>query len=76
MDIWSLKGDHILTVSGHSAPIKGVAWIGMNDDRTLFASAKTADQKLKLVAQREDLLEINLIINLSKILFQIYLNTF
>jgi ribosome biogenesis protein YTM1 len=47
VNIWSLKGDHILTVSGHSAPIKGVAWIGMNDDRALFASA-SKDQTIMI----------------------------
>lgn len=38
VNIWNMKGEHKLTLSGHDAPVKGVAWISLNDDIGLFAS--------------------------------------
>lgn len=32
VNIWNMKGEHKLTLNGHDAPIKGVAWISLNED--------------------------------------------
>lgn len=37
--MWLVNGKHLLTIPGHSAPIKAVAWISMNDEIGTFASA-------------------------------------
>lgn len=47
LNIWTLKGDHKLTVVGHDAPIKGVTWIKMNEDVAVFASA-SKDQTIMI----------------------------
>ena len=38
VNIWNMKGEHKLTLNGHEAPIKGVAWISLNDEVGMFAS--------------------------------------
>lgn len=38
VNIWNMKGEHKLTLNGHEAPVKGVAWIHMSDDVGTFAS--------------------------------------
>ncbi|XP_034948581.1 ribosome biogenesis protein WDR12 homolog [Chelonus insularis] len=37
--IWTSKGKHKLTIPGHSAPIKSVAWISMDSETGIFVSA-------------------------------------
>lgn len=32
VNIWNMKGEHKLTLTGHDAPIKGVSWISLNED--------------------------------------------
>lgn len=41
VNIWNMKGEHKLALTGHSAPVKGVSWISLNEDlgRGLFATA-------------------------------------
>ncbi|KAJ6650186.1 Ribosome biogenesis protein WDR12 like [Pseudolycoriella hygida] len=39
INIWTTKGKHVLTVSGHSAPVKAVAWVSINDKTGVFVSA-------------------------------------
>lgn len=38
VNIWNMKGEHKLTLSAHDAPIKGVAWISLDEDNGTFAS--------------------------------------
>lgn len=49
VNIWTMKGDHKLTLSGHDAPIKGVCWISMNEQNGIatFASA-SKDQTIMI----------------------------
>ncbi|KAL0134859.1 hypothetical protein PUN28_001562 [Cardiocondyla obscurior] len=39
LHIWSLKGQHQLTIPGHTSPLKAVAWISLDDDNASFVSA-------------------------------------
>ena len=32
LHIWTAKGKHHLTITGHTQPIKAVAWISLNDE--------------------------------------------
>lgn len=36
VQIWSVKGMHQLTVSGHTGPVKTVSWVLVNSDTALF----------------------------------------
>ncbi|CRL01098.1 CLUMA_CG014360, isoform A [Clunio marinus] len=49
VNVWNMKGDHKLTLSGHEAPIKGVTWISVNEDTgmALFASG-SKDQTIMI----------------------------
>lgn len=38
VNIWNMKGEHKLTLNGHEAPVKSVAWISLNEDNGTFAS--------------------------------------
>lgn len=38
VNIWNMKGEHKLTLNIHEAPVKGVAWISLNEESGLFAS--------------------------------------
>ncbi|XP_059612526.1 ribosome biogenesis protein WDR12 homolog [Phlebotomus argentipes] len=39
VNIWTAKGEHKLTISGHSSPIKAVSWISLNAELGVFVSA-------------------------------------
>ncbi|CAG5087248.1 Similar to AAEL005041: Ribosome biogenesis protein WDR12 homolog (Aedes aegypti) [Cotesia congregata] len=39
VQIWTSKGQHKLTIPGHSAPVKSVAWISMDLESGTFVSA-------------------------------------
>jgi ribosome biogenesis protein len=49
VNIWNMKGEHKLTLNGHDAPVKGVAWISMNEDTGtgMFASG-SKDQTIMI----------------------------
>lgn len=49
VNIWNMKGEHKLTLSGHDAPVKGVAWISINEDtgKGMFASG-SKDQTIMI----------------------------
>lgn len=47
VNIWNMKGEHLLTINGHSAPVKGVAWISSSNDSSLIASA-SKDQTIMI----------------------------
>lgn len=38
VNLWTTKGEHKLTIPGHSAPVKAVAWIELTETRGVFAS--------------------------------------
>lgn len=38
VNLWNMKGEHKLTLTGHDAPIKGVSWINHNEETATFAS--------------------------------------
>ena len=38
VNIWTIKGTHKLTIPGHTAPVKAVTWIDLNEHRGVFAS--------------------------------------
>lgn len=38
VNIWNMRGEHKLTLNGHEAPVKGVAWISLNEDVGMFAT--------------------------------------
>jgi ribosome biogenesis protein YTM1 len=40
VNVWSMKGEHKLTLNGHEAPVKGVGWISLNEENNVatFAS--------------------------------------
>ncbi|KAL0267883.1 UNVERIFIED_CONTAM: hypothetical protein PYX00_010029 [Menopon gallinae] len=38
VQIWSVKGMHQLTVTGHTGPVKTVSWVLVNSDAALFLS--------------------------------------
>lgn len=39
VNVWLVNGKHLLTIPGHSAPIKAVTWISVSDKVGVFASA-------------------------------------
>lgn len=39
VNLWTTKGKHVLTIPGHTAPIKAVAWVSLNEQTGVFASA-------------------------------------
>lgn len=39
MNIWQVNGKHLLTIPGHSAPIKAVTWISLRENIGTFATA-------------------------------------
>lgn len=39
LHIWTTKGKHKLTIPGHTAPVKAVSWITVNDSMATFVSA-------------------------------------
>lgn len=49
VNLWNMKGEHKLTLTGHDAPVKGVGWISMNEDAgtALFASG-SKDQTIMI----------------------------
>lgn len=47
LNLWSTKGKHTLTIPGHVAPVKGVAWISLDNQKGVFASA-SHDQNVML----------------------------
>lgn len=38
LNLWTTSGTHILTVSGHEAPIKDVSWVSLNEKAGIFVS--------------------------------------
>ncbi|XP_043654296.1 ribosome biogenesis protein WDR12 homolog [Drosophila teissieri] len=38
LNLWTNKGKHILTISGHTAPIKAVDWISLDEETGRFVS--------------------------------------
>lgn len=38
INIWTVKGKHVLTIPGHTQPLKAVAWISVDDQRGKFVS--------------------------------------
>lgn len=38
INIWTVKGKHVLTIPGHTQPLKAVAWISIDDQRGKFVS--------------------------------------
>ncbi|XP_050100099.1 ribosome biogenesis protein WDR12 homolog [Anopheles aquasalis] len=47
VNLWNTKGKHKLTIPGHMAPVKGVAWVSLNENTGVFASA-SHDQNVML----------------------------
>lgn len=49
VNIWNMKGEHKLTLTGHNAPVKGVAWISLNEEvgTGVFASG-SKDQTIMI----------------------------
>lgn len=45
--MWLVNGKHLLTIPGHTAPIKAVTWISVNDTIGTFASA-SQDQNVMI----------------------------
>lgn len=39
INIWTTKGKHILTIPGHSGPVKAVTWVSLDEKTGVFASA-------------------------------------
>ncbi|XP_015123432.1 ribosome biogenesis protein WDR12 homolog [Diachasma alloeum] len=39
LHIWTAKGNHKLTIPGHTAAVKSVAWISLTDELGMFVSA-------------------------------------
>jgi len=39
LHLWTVKGKHKLTIPGHTAPIKAVAWVSISDTMASFVSA-------------------------------------
>ncbi|XP_046678614.1 ribosome biogenesis protein WDR12 homolog [Homalodisca vitripennis] len=39
LHLWTMKGKHKLTIPGHTAPIKAVAWVSVTDTLASFVSA-------------------------------------
>ena len=39
LHIWTSKGKHVLTIPGHTSPIKAVAWISLDTEIGTFVSA-------------------------------------
>lgn len=47
VNIWNMKGEHKLSLpAGHEAPIKGVAWINMNEDSSATFVSGSKDQTI------------------------------
>lgn len=38
VNLWTTKGEHKLTIPGHSGPVKAVTWIELTETRGVFAS--------------------------------------
>ncbi|TMW45015.1 hypothetical protein DOY81_009906 [Sarcophaga bullata] len=38
VNIWTHKGKHILTIPGHSMPVKAVAWVSLDEERGKFVT--------------------------------------
>lgn len=38
VNLWTVRGEHKLTIPGHSGPVKAVAWIELTDTKGVFAS--------------------------------------
>lgn len=38
INIWTIKGNHTLTIPGHTSPIKAVRWVSLNDKTGIFVS--------------------------------------
>lgn len=47
MNLWQTNGKHLLKIPGHSAPIKAVSWIAINNNIATFASA-SQDQTIMI----------------------------
>jgi len=47
LHLWTSKGEHKLTIPGHTEPVKGVCWISHEDDLSTFASC-SMDQSVLL----------------------------
>lgn len=39
VNLWTAKGEHKLTIPGHTGPVKAVAWIDLTETKGVFASA-------------------------------------
>lgn len=39
LNLWTMKGEHKLTIPGHDAPVKDVAWVSLDAQTGVFASA-------------------------------------
>lgn len=38
INIWTIKGKHVLTIPGHTMPVKAVAWVSLDSERGKFVS--------------------------------------
>ncbi|XP_004524772.1 ribosome biogenesis protein WDR12 homolog [Ceratitis capitata] len=38
INIWTVKGKHVLTIPGHTQPLKAVAWVSVDDESGKFVS--------------------------------------
>lgn len=38
INIWTIKGKHVLTIPGHSMPVKSVAWVSLDNEGGIFVS--------------------------------------
>lgn len=38
VNIWTAKGEHVLTIPGHEMPVKAVSWISLDENRGRFIS--------------------------------------
>lgn len=47
LTLWTIKGEHKLTIPGHEAPIKDVTWVTLNEQKGIFASA-SQDQTIMI----------------------------
>lgn len=39
INIWTIQGQHVLTIPGHTGPIKAVTWVSLDEKKGVFASA-------------------------------------
>lgn len=47
LNLWTVKGTHKLTMTGHDGPIKSVSWVSLNEEKGVFVSG-SQDQTVML----------------------------